>query len=92
MAHLRVVLAVSVVLALPQQATVRMPPDVIFDQAVGADGAATFRHSTHFSFSGVSCVTCHPAPFSILHPARRASHDEMNAGRTCGTCHTKALR
>jgi c(7)-type cytochrome triheme protein len=64
-----------------------VPDDLAFDRTAGAGGAAIFRHSTHLAFGGVRCVACHPAPFSILHPVRRTSHDEMNAGRSCGSCH-----
>lgn len=66
---------------------VRLPPDLIFDRTIGESGAVIFRHTTHTTFAGGKCAGCHPQPFKILHPTRRADHEEMNAGRSCGACH-----
>ena len=66
---------------------VRLPADIIFGGATGPLPAVIFRHTTHTAFAGGQCVACHPQPFKILHPARRTSHAEMNAGRSCGICH-----
>ena len=71
----------------------RLPRDLVFEQAVGPDQAVTFRHATHVEFAERKCVACHPEPFRILRPTRRTSHDVMNAGGSCGQCHdaTKAF-
>lgn len=66
---------------------VRLPADLSFDRTMGESGAVIFRHTTHTAFAGGRCVACHPQPFKILHPTRQANHEEMNAGRSCGTCH-----
>jgi len=66
---------------------VRLPADLTFDRTIGERGAVIFRHTTHTAFAGGQCVACHPQPFKILHPTRQASHEEMNAGRSCGICH-----
>ena len=65
----------------------RLPPDIVLNAAPDSPGAVVFRHATHVEFTGNKCLTCHPQPFSILHPKRRFLHEEMNAGRSCGTCH-----
>lgn len=70
-----------------EQIEVRLPADLIFDRTMGEGGAVIFRHTTHTAFAGGQCVACHPQPFKILHPTRQASHEEMNAGRSCGMCH-----
>ena len=64
----------------------RLPPDLVLD-AKDSPGPVVFRHSTHVAFTDNKCLTCHPRPFSILHPKRRFLHDDMNAGRSCGVCH-----
>ena len=65
----------------------RLPADIVFSKTVGADGAVLFRHSTHVAYEGVRCTGCHPSPFKLLTPVKQTSHEEMNAGRSCGTCH-----
>lgn len=71
----------------PARVEMRLPPDLVFDKTVGPDLAVTFRHTTHVESSDGKCVGCHPAPFRILHPSRATSHEEMEAGRSCGACH-----
>lgn len=66
---------------------VRLPADLYFDRTIRESGAVIFRHTTHTAVAGGRCVACHPQPFKILHPTRRADHAEMNAGRSCGLCH-----
>jgi c(7)-type cytochrome triheme protein len=65
----------------------RLPPDRTLADQAGSPGPVVFRHATHVEFAGVRCVGCHPAPFSILGRHRAVTHDEMNAGRSCGICH-----
>ena len=77
--------------AAPVQAAsptpMRLPPDLVFGGDSGSGMAVTFHHSTHVDFAGGKCTPCHPEPFKMLHPTHRTSHQEMNAGRSCGTCH-----
>ena len=77
--------------AAPAQAAsptpMRLPPDLVFGGDSGSGMTVTFHHSTHVDFAGRKCTPCHPEPFKMLHPAHRTSHQEMNAGRSCGTCH-----
>ena len=65
----------------------RLPPDLVYDHAVGAEGAVVFRHSTHAGFADMKCAACHPAPFKLLHPTRQTSHELMDKGQSCGMCH-----
>lgn len=65
----------------------RVPPDLVYDRAVGAEGKVIFRHSTHVGFAGAQCGACHPAPFRMLRPARETTHDLMDKGQSCGMCH-----
>jgi len=71
----------------PADGEMRLPPDLLFDKTVGADQAVTFRHSTHVMLADGNCVSCHPEPFRLLHPVRETSHDAMDKGGSCGTCH-----
>lgn len=66
--------------------TLRLPADVVYARA-GADQAVTFRHDTHFEFAGRRCDACHPVPFRMLRPERSVSHESMDAGGSCGSCH-----
>ena len=65
----------------------RLPPDLVYDRAVGAEGAVTFRHSTHVGFADAKCGVCHPAPFRMLRPSRETTHELMDKAESCGTCH-----
>jgi c(7)-type cytochrome triheme protein len=65
----------------------RLPPDVVYQHAVRPDSAVVFRHTTHVAMAGNRCVGCHPAPFHMLRPSGPISHADMDAGRSCGTCH-----
>lgn len=65
----------------------RLPPDIIYGKAEGSPGPVVFRHAAHFELAGNKCTACHPGPFRMLRPERRVTHDEMNAGRSCGICH-----
>jgi c(7)-type cytochrome triheme protein len=65
----------------------RLPADLVFEREVGPEQAVVFRHWTHVEFASWSCLPCHPAPFRLLRPERRAEHEAMNAGRSCGACH-----
>ncbi len=65
----------------------KLPPDAVYDRVVGADSAVVFRHGTHVPLVGNRCTDCHPKLFRILQPTPRITHAEMNAGRSCGSCH-----
>jgi c(7)-type cytochrome triheme protein len=52
-----------------------------------SDAAVLFSHRTHVEIAGNKCLGCHPAPFRMLRPERRVTHQEMEAGRLCGACH-----
>jgi c(7)-type cytochrome triheme protein len=69
---------------------IRLPPDVTYNGAEGSPGPVVFSHATHVPLADTRCVACHPAPFSILQPTRRITHDQMNAGQKCGACHDGA--
>ncbi len=76
-----------------QPPELRLPPDVTYKfSETTSPGPVVFSHATHVPLADTRCVTCHPAPFSILQPAGRITHEEMNAGQKCGVCHngTKA--
>lgn len=86
-AMLLLVLAVAL-RAVPVGAEeLRLPPDVTYDKADGSPGPVVFSHDSHFLFAEGKCTACHPGVFSILHPAGRITHEEMDAGRKCGVCH-----
>jgi c(7)-type cytochrome triheme protein len=65
----------------------KLPADIVYERVVGADSAVTFSHGTHVAFAGEKCTGCHPRPFRMLTPERRANHRAMNAGQSCGSCH-----
>ena len=65
----------------------RLPPEQKIADNVDSPGPVVFSHATHVEFSGGRCLSCHPSPFSILGKHRVISHEEMEAGRACGTCH-----
>jgi c(7)-type cytochrome triheme protein len=68
----------------------RLPPDRVYGTQDGSPGPVTFSHATHWDYASHRCVACHPQPFRMLRPTGRTSHDEMNAGRSCGVCHNGA--
>jgi len=71
----------------PYPIEIRLPADAVYDRTVGPDSAVTFRHATHVALAGNRCTGCHPQLFQILVPTRAISHSQMDAGRSCGTCH-----
>jgi c(7)-type cytochrome triheme protein len=79
--------AQAVPAATPVTPALRLPPDAVYERTVGADSAVIFRHGTHVSLASNRCTACHPRLFPILAPTERISHAEMDAGRSCGTCH-----
>jgi len=73
--------------ALTRPPELRLPPDIVYDRAEGSPGPVVFRHAAHFELAENRCTPCHPRPFRMLRPERLVTHDEMNAGRSCGLCH-----
>jgi c(7)-type cytochrome triheme protein len=65
----------------------RLPATVSYELAVGPDRAVVFSHETHVPLAGNRCTTCHPRTFRILAPTTHIEHREMEAGRSCGSCH-----
>jgi c(7)-type cytochrome triheme protein len=66
----------------------RLPDGIVYEKGAGKDQAAvTFRHETHVDLSLGTCLACHPEPFRLVRPIRAASHQEMDAGMSCGSCH-----
>lgn len=50
---------------------------------------AMFRHTTHTQWLG--CKNCHPGLFKKRSENLQFTHDDMDAGRYCGACHTKVV-
>jgi c(7)-type cytochrome triheme protein len=71
-------------------ATLRLPPDIAYDRSPDSPGPVIFSHVNHVALAPSTegeCTGCHPEPFKMLKPSRHVTHDEMNAGKLCGTCH-----
>jgi c(7)-type cytochrome triheme protein len=66
---------------------VELPADAVFESSPDSPAPVLFRHWVHVALQGGRCDGCHTRLFSILAPTRRASHEEMDAGRGCGSCH-----
>ncbi len=66
---------------------IRLPADIVYSRAPGADSAVTFSHRTHVALAGNRCTGCHPATFPMLKRGTRPDHAAMGAGRSCGACH-----
>jgi len=75
---------VAIAGALPD---IRLPRDIVYDKAKDSPGPVVFSHETHVAIADNKCTGCHPAPFKMLKPVGRVTHDEMAAGRSCGVCH-----
>ncbi len=65
----------------------RLPPDIVFDKAKDAPASVVFSHASHVALEQNCCLACHPQPFKMLHPSHRATHAEMDAKASCGSCH-----
>jgi c(7)-type cytochrome triheme protein len=88
-AALAAIVAVGGILVAATSKTpeIRLPQDIVYGTAKDSPGPVTFSHATHVAIADNRCTGCHPAPFGMLKPARRVTHDDMNAGRACGICH-----
>ena len=65
----------------------RLPPDRTYNPGPGGPPAVIFRHTTHVAFTEQNCLVCHPGVFKLVHPTGKTSHEAMDAGKSCGTCH-----
>ena len=65
----------------------RLPPEQTLADQIDSPGPVVFSHTTHVEFTDGNCLACHPSPFSLLGRHRVISHEEMEAGRSCGICH-----
>jgi c(7)-type cytochrome triheme protein len=70
-----------------QVADLKLPADLVYERVVGPDSAVVFRHTTHVDYEGNRCTGCHSKLYKLLTPTRRATHQEMDARGSCGTCH-----
>ena len=76
--------------AAKEPTELRLPPDLEYKGAADGPGVVVFRHTTHVALTENNCLACHNPPdpiFKILRPGRHTSHEEMDAGKTCGACH-----
>ena len=81
------VIAVACAAAAAGGVVVRLPANRTYTGADGSPGPVVFSHRVHVPLAGDRCVACHPAPFHILQPTGGFTHEQMNAGGQCGTCH-----
>lgn len=77
----------AVAFAAGQPAAWRLPGAIVFERNRDSPGRVEFHHETHVAPGPKACLTCHPAPFSILRPVRATTHPRMEAGDSCGACH-----
>jgi c(7)-type cytochrome triheme protein len=72
----------------------KLPAGYTLAQTGDSPGKVTFNHESHVDADRPSCTSCHPKVFSILKAGAAAdgkplTHDNMNKGAACGTCHGK---
>jgi len=77
----------ALVLAAGAPPELRLPRDIVYTRSKDSPGPVVFSHATHVAIADNRCTGCHPAPFRMLKPAGAMTHDDMNAGRSCGLCH-----
>jgi c(7)-type cytochrome triheme protein len=83
-----VAIAGALLVAAPDKPPeLRLPRDIVYDKAKDSPGPVVFSHDTHVAIADNKCTGCHPAPFKMLKPVGRMTHDDMNGGRLCGVCH-----
>jgi c(7)-type cytochrome triheme protein len=90
--HAALVTGVGVALSLgaaraADEPRVELPPDPVYSTSEDSPAPVVFRHWTHVPLEGNRCDGCHIGLFKILEPTRQATHEEMDAGQSCGTCH-----
>jgi c(7)-type cytochrome triheme protein len=68
----------------------RLPADIVYSKHAQSPGRVVFSHQTHVAVSE-KCTACHNALFRMLTPTHAVSHVEMEAGRSCGSCHNDAM-
>lgn len=65
----------------------KLPADRVYAESVGADSAVTFSHATHVDYENNRCTGCHTKLYRILGPSPRSTHEDMDRGGSCGSCH-----
>lgn len=91
----RLVLVLAVVAGGAASADLpRLPKELLLARGKDSPGQVAFRHESHVDAARPDCVACHPRLFSILGrsggEARQAvTHDAMERGQSCGSCHGK---
>lgn len=63
--------------------------EIEFFNTESPEKKATFRHATHTQW--LSCKNCHPALFKKRSENLQFTHDDMDAGKYCGACHSKVV-
>ena len=78
----------------PQPGPSRTSPQhalVSFDVTLVPEGdeesKAVFSHEVHTTL--LACSSCHPSPFQMKAGADTISMDQIDAGKSCGVCHSK---
>lgn len=66
-------------------ATCHPTRDINFDD--NSEGKVLFSHSVHVGDFGYSCSKCHPSAFQARSNTPPVTMEEMEAGKSCGTCH-----
>ena len=69
------------------EVSLRLPAEIIYRETVGADQAVIFSHESHAAFVDNQCVKCHPQSFQMLQRGPAPTHESMNQGASCGSCH-----
>lgn len=70
-----------------------LPADQALPRGPESPGVVVFSHASHVDARRPDCTTCHPGLFRILEKnalaqgGPRITHEQMEAGRQCGTCH-----
>ena len=57
--------------------------DVLFEEK--STGNVLFSHKSHLGL--YTCVDCHISKFSTFRNSKKVSMNEMEAGKSCGSCH-----
>jgi c(7)-type cytochrome triheme protein len=63
--------------------------DIEFFNEASPEKKATFRHATHTQWLG--CKNCHSGVFKKRSENLQFTHDDMDAGKYCGACHSKVV-
>lgn len=71
----------------------RLPKELALPKGEDSPGQVMFRHDSHVDAKKPSCRACHPKLFPMLResalPRGAITHERMEKGELCGTCHGK---